>query len=119
LTKQSRNQKKALVVISDGNDAVSLRRADDVRRRIRESDALVYDIGVDCEGLPSGRFPLQQRRGGGRLPLPIPLPLPPIGARRRPSWPPSNSVEAVAFSPEGRLSGSSARDLTIRLSNEA
>ena len=66
LTQQGRNQKKALVVISDGNDTLSLRRADEVRQRIRESETLVYAIGVDCDLPPFGRSPLQQRRGGGR-----------------------------------------------------
>ena len=86
LTKQGRNRKKALVVISDGNDTSSQHRVEDVRQRIRESETLVYAIGVDCDGPPFGRSPLQQRRGPGRLP--IPFPFPPGDGRRRPNWPP-------------------------------
>jgi Ca-activated chloride channel family protein len=87
LTQQGRNQKKALVVISDGNDTSSRHTLAEVRGRIRESETLVYAIGVDCDGQPLGRSPLQQRRG----PLPIPFPFPPRGGRGHPAptWPPT------------------------------
>src|SRR5262245_26474744 len=88
LMQQGQNQKKALVVISDGNDTSSQRTLDDARRRIRESETLVYAIGVDCEGSTLGRSPLYQRRGPGRLPMPFPFP--PGRGRGRPSWPPTN-----------------------------
>ncbi len=116
LTQQGRNQKKALVVISDGNDTSSLRRSEDVRQRIRESDTLVYAIGVDCDAPPFARSPLQQRRGGGRLPLPIPLPGPPGGARRRPSWPPAGPRAPLGHGDVPRCSApvdaAALRDLT-------
>jgi Ca-activated chloride channel homolog len=87
LAQQGRNQKKALVVISDGNDTSSRHALSEVRRRIRESETLVYAIGVDCDGQTLSRSPLQQRRG----PLPIPFPFPPGGGRGRPTptWPPT------------------------------
>src|SRR6266851_5870331 len=85
LAQQGRNQKKALVVISDGNDTSSRHTLAEVRRRIRESETLVYAIGVDCGGQTLGRSPLQQRR----RPVPIPFPFPPGGGRGRPTWPPT------------------------------
>ena len=87
LAQQGRNQKKALVVISDGNDTSSRHTLDDARQRIHESETLVYAIGVDCDTPTLGRSPLQQRRGRGRMP--IPFPFPPGGGRGRPSWPPT------------------------------
>jgi Ca-activated chloride channel family protein len=84
LAQQGRNQKKALVVISDGNDTSSRHTLGEVRRRIRESETLVYAIGVDCDGQPLSRSPLHQRR----RPVPIPFPFPPGGGRGRPTWPP-------------------------------
>jgi Ca-activated chloride channel family protein len=89
LTQLGRNQKKALVVISDGNDTSSGHTLDDARQRIRESETLVYAIGVDCDQATLGRSPLQQRRGPGRLPMPFPFP--PRGGRGHPSWPPIGS----------------------------
>lgn len=88
---QGRNQKKALVVISDGNDTFSRHTLADARQRIRESEALVYAIGVDCDAATLRRSPLQQRRGPGRLPMPFPFP--PGGGRGRPSWPPPTGPE--------------------------
>jgi len=87
VTQQGRNQKKALVAISDGNDTSSHRTLSDVHQRIRESETLVYAIGVDCDVQAAfGRSPLPQRRGRGRLPLPVPFP--PLGGRGRSPWPP-------------------------------
>jgi Ca-activated chloride channel homolog len=86
LAQQGRNQKKALVVISDGNDTSSRRTLYDVRQGIRESETLVYAIGVDCDVQTLGRSPLQQRRGHGRPPIPFPFP---PGGRGRPTWPPT------------------------------
>ena len=54
---------KALVVISDGNDTSSRHTLEDARQRIRESETLVYAIGVDCDESTPGRSPLLQRRG--------------------------------------------------------
>ena len=96
LAQQGRNQKKALVVISDGNDTSSRHTLADARQRIHESETLVYAIGVDCDAPALGRSPLQQRRGRGRMP--IPFPFPPIGGRGRPSWPPPTGPQG----PSGR-----------------
>jgi Ca-activated chloride channel family protein len=87
LAQQGRNQKKALVVISDGNDTSSRHTLSDARQRIRESETLVYAIGVDCDRATFGGSPLLQRRGPGRLP--IPFRFPPGSGRGRSSWPPT------------------------------
>src|SRR5262245_916284 len=42
-----KHRKKALLVISDGNDSRSLTTAFDLRQKIRESEVLVYALGVD------------------------------------------------------------------------
>ncbi len=56
----------------------------DVKQQIRESEVLVYAIGIDGEGEAAvRRAPLQPPR----IPIPIPLPFP--GAPRgRSGWPP-------------------------------
>jgi VWFA-related protein len=82
LAQRGQFRKKALVVISDGNDTSSTTRIKDVQQLIRESETLVYAIGIDCGGdqvrRRSGVF--EQRRG----PFPIPFPFPPGG---RGGWP--------------------------------
>ena len=66
------NRKKALLVISDGNDTNSNIRVAELRQLIRESEVMVYALGVDGTS----------RRNGGtvvrppQLPIPIPFPFP-------------------------------------------
>jgi VWFA-related protein len=103
LTKGGQHRKKALVVISDGNDTASSTSVSEVQRQIRDSEILVYAVGIDGNAetgraAPSPvrpRFPPIQlgfpwgggRRGpGGRVPPRQPLPpappgpvLPPVG----------------------------------------
>lgn len=71
--------KKSLLVISDGNDTSSRISAGELRHAIRESEVLVYALGVDS-AVSSVR-----RRETGRVPFPFPIPgrgrprrLPPI-----------------------------------------
>lgn len=83
LNQQARNRKKAIVIISDGNDMTSDTPVADVHKIIRESESLVYAVGIDCSGVASFRRqrPLMQR---GPIPRPFPFPVP----GRRPGWPP-------------------------------
>ena len=87
LAATGQNQKKALVLLSDGNDTSSKTSLRQVKQLIRESEALVYAIGLECgtdviRSSPSR--PQFQRRG----PIPIPFPFPPGGRRGRPLPPP-------------------------------
>jgi len=77
------NRKKALLVISDGNDTNSSTPAGELRQRIRESDVLVYALGID--GTPSRRF--EPVRPPVQIPSPIPFPFP-GGRRPEPRFPP-------------------------------
>jgi Ca-activated chloride channel homolog len=91
LAQQGQNRKKALVVISDGNDTSSRTDIRDLKEQIRKSEVLVYAVGIDSEvddggrRAPVGRPPRIQipipRRfpggpGGGVIGIP---PAPPIG----------------------------------------
>ena len=49
LGEQGTRRKKALVLISDGNDQNSSTDVDTVQRQIRESELLVYAIGIDSQ----------------------------------------------------------------------
>ena len=80
LADAGQNRKKALLLISDGNDTNSTIRVDELRQLIRESEVMVYALGVDST--------TSRRSNGGtvvkppQLPIPIPFPFP--GSGRRP-----------------------------------
>ena len=75
-----RHPKKALLVISDGNDTNSRLSVRELRPLIRESEVLVYALGVDSEAVAVRSRP--------RIQLPVPTPFPfPGRAPRRPSPP--------------------------------
>src|SRR5687768_7284772 len=52
LAQQGRNKKKAVVIISDGNDTSSRTDVFAVKQLIRETEVLVYAIGIDASGTP-------------------------------------------------------------------
>jgi len=80
---QGKNKKKAVVIISDGNDTSSRTDVFAVKQLIRETEVLVYAIGIDSAGTPYASSQLGQR---GR-PRPFPLPFPMPGGRRPPTSP--------------------------------
>ena len=82
LAQRGTNRKKAIVVISDGNDTSSATTPRELKEMIRQSEVLVYAVGVD------GR--LQSATRGGRFPPrdPFPIPFPIPGRRRFPVPPP-------------------------------
>ncbi len=81
LAAQGQNRKKALLVISDGNDTASRADIREIKQQIRQSEVLVYAIGIDGESEPTiRRAPLPPPR------FPFPFPFPP--GRGRGGWPP-------------------------------
>lgn len=96
LAQSGKHRKKALLLISDGNDTSSTTSVGDVKQLIRETEVLVYAIGIDGNaptswvGGPS-QGPVQMPPT--RLPIPSPFPIP--GGRRSPplspppQWPPT------------------------------
>ncbi len=84
LTLKGENRKKALLVISDGNDTSSATSVREVKAQIRETETLVYAIGIDGQGDQTYR-PQQPPQ---RAPVPTPSPFPiPGGRGMRPVWP--------------------------------
>lgn len=83
-------RKKAVVVISDGNDTDSEIALGELRGLIRESEVMVYAIGIDgsSAGVSSGTPPVVSLPwpggSGGTIQLPFP--------RRQPSPPPARRV---------------------------
>jgi Ca-activated chloride channel family protein len=81
LAAHGQHRKKALVVISDGNDTSSDVEVPELKRRIRESEVLVYAIGIDATGQPRAN-PVPRTRP---RPWPVPVPFP---RGRGGQWPP-------------------------------
>ena len=109
LTAQGRNAKKALLIISDGNDTASRADIHDVKRRIHESETLVYAIGID------GTEETVRSLPPPRVPMPIPFPFPP-GGRGRSRWPPTPPPQGQGGgwrrSSDDRVNVAALRDMT-------
>jgi Ca-activated chloride channel homolog len=101
------NRKKALLVISDGNDTNSQVGVGELRQLIRESEVLVYALGVDGNGRSSGgtvvRPPVQ-------IPLPIPFPFP--GGRRQPVLPQIGGTWSRSSNAGDRVNADALRQIT-------
>jgi len=112
VAEQGRNRKKALLVISDGNDTNSSIAVPELRRRIRESEVLVYALGVDSTTrertrvVPRVTFPPT---------TPIPFPFP-GGRLPQPRMPPSigggGGGQSWPTSPGERVNADALRQIT-------
>ena len=106
---EGRNRKKALLVISDGNDTNSSISVNSLRQRIRESEVLVYALGVDSTSKDAPRViqpPVQ-------FPPSIPFPFPGSG-RRQPRYPPigGGGTSSWPRSPGERVNADALRQIT-------
>jgi Ca-activated chloride channel family protein len=70
LAQKGQHRKKALLIVSDGNDTSSSASVRDVKAQIRESEVLVYAIGID------GQAETTARTQPPRMPMPTPFPFP-------------------------------------------
>jgi Ca-activated chloride channel homolog len=109
------NRKKAVVLISDGNDTDSSSSLSELKQLIRETEVLVYAIGIDGQSETTFTMPTPPPT---RIPLPIPIP-----GGRRPrgpggivlpyqfQWPfpPSRTVTRTS---NDRVNVSALRDIT-------
>lgn len=108
LAQTGHHRKKALVIISDGNDTNSRTDVAALKDLIRETEVLVYAIGIDAQittlsdpqpfGWPGGIrrfFTMRDQR-----PTPLPFPLP---GRKRPSPPPGGPTGPTG--PTGPIGG--------------
>ena len=92
MAQSGQNRKKAVVIISDGNDTSSRVGVSEVKQVVRETEVLVYAVGIDANGQPTFQrrtppiqtpqprlpipFPFPGGRGG-RIPIPMPGGYPP------------------------------------------
>ena len=117
LAQRGRHRKKALVIISDGNDTQSATDVRALRSLIRETEVLIYAIGIDSSsrssrviGGPTQRpgFPIPWPGSGGRGRFPPQFPgQPPPGTP--PTYPPAGGQQ---YPNNDRVNSMALRDLT-------
>jgi Ca-activated chloride channel family protein len=106
LAQSGHNRKKALVIISDGNDTSSRMELSALKQLIRETEVLVYAVGIDGQTEPV-YFPAGIGQGGGqrprppRFPIPLPFPFPGGGGGRNPPGRPRPPVYPPPTMPRG------------------
>ena len=78
LAQTGQHRKRAVVLISDGNDTDSQISLNEVKQLIRESEVMVYAIGIDGQATDVFGFPPSTRAPIPQPPMPSPFP----GGRR-------------------------------------
>ena len=112
LARTGRHRKKALLIISDGNDTKSESTVAEVKRQIRESEVMVYAIGIDGQS-PTGSGGQGGARPPARQPPAFPFPFPmPGGSRRPPSAPRGPTPYGGGHSSDERVNVEALRELT-------
>jgi Ca-activated chloride channel homolog len=112
LAQNGTNRKKALVIISDGNDTSSHTRLPELRQLIRQSEVLVYAVGIDAAtGTDYSSHPTSSRPA--RVPVPSAFPGAPVvpQAPPRPQPPPARSTRSTSSSVD-RVNPDALREIT-------
>ena len=124
LAGEGRRQKKALLIISDGNDTSSRLGIGEVKQLIRQSEVIAYAVGIDGDEVSQlmPRAPIG--RPQPRRPVPFPPPFP-GGPGRRPGgrfpdrWKPQifgprdpTGATARTWQGDDRVNANALRDMT-------
>jgi VWFA-related protein len=96
MARTGRNQKKAVLIISDGNDTSSQTDVIALRQLIRQTEVLVYAIGIDAGAAGPMRIQYEPAQYPPQRPprFPFPFPFP------RPGRPPSNPPRPYPPAPQ-------------------
>jgi Ca-activated chloride channel family protein len=108
LAQRGTRRKKAIVIISDGNDTSSRTQVDAVRQLIRETEVLVYAIGIDASGratAPVRSTSSASSSSAGPRKTPVPSPFP----GQRAYTPPAPKSQPARPSPRAASTSSSER----------
>ncbi len=105
LAQRGTQRKKALVIISDGNDTSSSTRVPELTQMIRESEVMVYAIGLDVSGAAPRTSGSNGRPSAAPSRPPVPSPFP----GRKPAATPPPSAPPPSRAPSPASSGSSDR----------
>ena len=105
LAQRGTRRKKALVVISDGNDTSSQMRVTELTRLIQESEVLVYAIGIDASGSGPSNSYSSSSPGQKVSAPPVPAPFPGRKATPPPAAPPPAPAPRRSAPSRGSSSG--------------
>jgi Ca-activated chloride channel homolog len=117
MAQSGRNRKKAVVIISDGNDTSSRVGVSEVKRIVRETEVLVYAVGIDGNAESTfGQRPTPPIQQPPRIPIPFPFPGGRGGGRppSQPRYPPTGGGGGGVFSsnPNDRVNVMALREIT-------
>ena len=122
MAQSGQNKKKAVVIISDGNDTSSRIGVSEVKQRVREAEVIVYAVGIDGQGTPTFQRPTPPiRQPQPRMPIPFPFPGGRTGGGRVPfpgsgggGYPPSGGTRGGTYSIGGddRVNVMALREMT-------
>ncbi len=118
LAQTGRHRKKAILLVSDGNDTNSRTTIREIKTMIRSTEVLAYAIGIDTEGMTSPAWggrpssPTYPPPQGPRMPIPLPFPIPGRASPppSNPSPPPRSSTSRGRI--DDRLNVAALRDIT-------
>jgi Ca-activated chloride channel homolog len=107
-----KHRKKAIVIISDGNDTSSRTEVPELKQMIRGSEVMVYAIGIDGPSETTSARPTNRQP---RFPPPTPMPFPIPGRRRPTPWPqplPPMGGSGYRITSSDRVNVAALRELT-------
>jgi Ca-activated chloride channel family protein len=119
LAQSGSNRKKALVVISDGNDTSSHTRVAALQQLIRESEVLVYAIGIDASGIESVSGSHGTSTSSAPPPRSVPVPSPFPGLKPPPAPPPPPARPAASAPARRTTSGSVNADALRAITDDS
>lgn len=116
LTDSGSRRKKALVVISDGNDTSSRTTVPELRQLIHQREVIVYAIGIDAGGDPGPQARQGTSSSQGSAPRNRPVPSPFPGKKpavtTAPPAPPPPPASSRSSRPDGRVNADILRTIT-------
>jgi VWFA-related protein len=87
MAQQGARRKKAILIVSDGNDTNSRTSVRELKQMVRDTEVLVYAVGIDGRAETTFNRP-RSTPPIGRPPIGLPIPIPfPRGGRGRSPWP--------------------------------
>jgi VWFA-related protein len=106
MAQSGQNRKKAVVIISDGNDTSSRVGVSEVKQLVRETEVLVYAVGIDGQGTATFQRPAPPvRQPQPRMPIPFPFPGGRGGGGRIPFPGSGGGIPPIGGGPSGGRGG--------------